>query len=87
MSGGANIPVQGVLLGVDSECPVSIAVNDGECKETPASSSSQSSTPAVIGGVVVAVVLIIAILVFAMTVLVLVWKSRHGKLSININEE
>ena len=89
VSGGTSIPVQGVLLRIDNECPVSIeSLNDRECKETTTSSSPQSSTAAIIGGVVVAVVLIIAVLVFALTVfLVLVLKSRHGNLSIKRNEE
>ena len=86
VSEGLSISVQGVLLRIDSKCPVSLdTIDDGECEETSTSSSSQSSagnTAAIVGGSV-AVVLIIAVLVFAMTVLVLMWKSRRGKLSIN----
>ena len=41
-------------------------------------STTTDNTAAIIGGVVVAIVLIIAVLVFGMTVLILVWKSRHG---------
>ena len=82
VSGGASVLVQGVQIRLDTVCPVSItSFDDGECSESPTSASCQSSsdnTAAIIGGVVVVIVLIIAVLVFGMTVLILVWKSRHG---------
>ena len=88
VSGGPSILVQGVLLIIDNECSVSISsVDDGECRKSPTSQSTTDNTAAVIGGVVVAIVLIIALLVFGMAVLVLVWKSRHGNLSVQKNKE
>ena len=81
VSGGASVLVQGVQIRLDTVCPVSItSFDDGECSESPTSATSQCSsdnTAAIIGGVV-AIVLIIAVLVFGMTVLILVWESRHG---------
>ena len=88
VSKGLSISVQGVLLKIDSKCAVSLnTIDDGECEKISTPSSSQSSagnTAAIVGGsVAVTVVLIIAVLVFAVTVLVLMWKSRQGKLSFN----
>ena len=78
---GPSIAVQGVLLTVDSECPVSIAsMEDGGCNMTLVSSSSTHSIAVIIGGVVggaTALVLIIAVLLWVMKVSCSLLKSHR----------
>ena len=91
VSGGPTIPVQSILMTIDSDCLVAInGFGEGECVETSSaetstfhSSTSTDNTAAIIGGTVV-VVLIIAVLIFA---LALLWSCRHGKLSLYKSEE
>ena len=79
VSGGPSIRVQGVLLTVDNECPVSIAtIDDAECKETPALPSLHSSTDNTVAVLATVIIIAVLVFVFAMTVLILVWRSRHG---------
>ena len=81
VSGGAGIIMTGVLVTVDSECPVAISsLGEGEC--TP---STTDNTAAIIGGVV-AVILIIAFAVVAI-IMTLILKNRCGNVSINKQKE
>ena len=78
VSGGPSILVQGALLIIDHECPVSItAVDDGECIPDITTESPNFTRPVIIGGTVVAVVLIISTTL--VIVVVLVRRSRHGR--------
>ena len=82
VSGGASIIVTGVLMMVDSECPVAISsINDGGCSPTT-EPTTNTITPIIIGGVI-AVVLIIAVTVVAVTLLI---KCRRQARSIKNNE-
>ena len=88
VAGGPSIRVHGVLMKIDSECPVTISsFNDELCMETmaitasesptsgsPNSQSSIDNTGAIIGGILVALTVIIALTVL----LLLVWKGYHG---------
>ena len=79
VSGGAGIIITGVLVTVDSECPVAISsLGEGECQQPP----TTDNTAAIIGGSVVAVILIIAI-TFAVVAIImtLILKNRCGNLS------
>ena len=90
VSGGPTIPVQSILMTIDSNCLVVIdGFGEGECDKTPTSQSSTSTdnTAATIIGftIVVAVLLvIIAVLIFA---LALLWRSHHRNLSLYKSEE
>ena len=77
VSDGAGIIMTGVLVTVDSECPVAISsLGEGECQP-----STTDNTAAIIGGVV-AVILIIAI-TFAVVAIImtLILKNRCGNVS------
>ena len=81
VSDGAGIIMTGVLVTVDSECPVAISsLGEGECQP-----STTDNTAAIIGGVV-AVILIIAFAVVAI-ILTLILKNRCGNVPINKPKE
>ena len=85
VSGGPSIPVQSILMTIDSDCAIDKETfGDGECVETstaetssPQSCTSTDNTAAIIGGTVVVVMLILAVLIFALAVLC---RSRNKKL-------
>ena len=81
VSGGASIIVTGVLMTVDSECPVAISsLSEGECLTSDNSACSCSDTGAIIAGVVI-IILIIAITVIIVAVAALmIVKHRHRNL-------
>ena len=87
MSDGAGIIMAGVLVTVDSECPVAISsLGEGECQQPPTTESTvkpstTDNTAAIIGGVV-AVILIITFAVVAI-IMTLILKNRCGNVSIN----
>ena len=91
VSGGAGIIMTGVLVKVDSECPVAISsLGEGECQQPPTTEpttkpSTTDNTAAIIGGVV-AVILIIAFAVVAI-IMTLILKNRCGNVSINKQKE
>ena len=75
VSGGAGIIMTGVLVTVDTKCPVAISsLGEGECQP-----STNDNTAAIIGGVV-AVILIIAFAVVAI-IMTLILKNRCGNVS------
>ena len=79
VSGGPSIPVQSILMRIDSDCSVDIDTFDsGECDKTAASQSSTSmmdNTAAIIGLTVVVVVLLVIV---AVLILALVWSRHRG---------
>ena len=83
VSGGPIIPVQSILMTIDSNCLVAIdGFGEGECDKTSESQSSTSTdnTAATIIGltiVIVVLLVIVAVLIFA---LALLWRSHHKKL-------
>ena len=85
VSGEPSVLIQGVLIRIDNDCPVSItSIDDIECNKMSTSSSQSYKTVGIIGGIVVASVLIIGVLVFT---LVMVWKCCHGKHSLEKTNE
>ena len=77
VSGEASIIVTGVLMTVDSECPVAISfLSEGECNS---STSNGSDTGAIIAGVAV-IILIISITIIIVAVVALIMKHRHEDL-------
>ena len=91
VSGGAGIIMTGVLVTVDSECPVAISsLGEGECQQPPTTEpttkpTTTDNTAAIIGGVV-AVVLIITFAVVTI-IMTLILKNRCGNVSINKQKE
>ena len=91
VSGGAGIIMTGVLVIVDSECPVAISsLGEGECQQPPTTEpttkpTTTDNTAAIIGGVV-AVVLIIAFAAVTI-IMTLILKNRCGNVSINKQKE
>ena len=85
VSGGTSIIVTGVLMTVDSECPVAISsLSEGECSTTTDSTTTNTTLPTIIGGVVAS--LFIIALSVVIIVVSLVIKSRR-KASVHRNEE
>ena len=92
VSGEAGIIMTGVLVTVDSECPVAISsLGEGECQQPPTTEpttkpTTTDNTTAIIGGSVVAVILIIAFSVVAI-IMTLILKNCCGNVSINKQKE
>ena len=81
--GGAGIIMTGVLVTVDSKCPVAISsLGEGECQPP-----TNDNTAAIIGGVV-AVILIIAI-TFAVVAIImtLILKNHCGNVSVGTQKK
>ena len=87
VNSGDSVSVTGVLLAVDTDCPVAISsLNDGGCSPpasttsstTHSTASSSNNTTAIIGGAV-AIILIIASVIVLIAIIILKLK-RHGNI-------
>ena len=103
VSGGAGIIMTGVLVTVDSECPVAISsLGEGECQQPPTTSSetitdttsastdsaaSDSSNTAAIIGGIVLAAVLIISVAVTVIIVTLSVKNRCGNVSLNKIEE
>ena len=87
VSGGASIIVTGVLMRVDSECPVAISsLSEEECSFTTdgTMATNDNTLPTIIGGVVAAIFIIALSVVIIVVCLI---RKGHRKTSVHRNEE
>ena len=90
VSSGPNVHVQGSLLKIDKECPVSITSYDDDlcvesdevttASESPSTSTNNSQQSTDISGAIAGGVLAVLVIVFVFIVLlVLLWRGCHGE--------